>query len=233
MTDQRPRRRQRALDPRPTLQLLALAESGSETRWSRLSLVDTAALTRLASHAADLRFVESSCRQLQSLYESEDGQGPYYTAISQSAVVTYARCFASGVRDSLRALLEKAPTDLRSSHEYFVDLRNKHVAHSVSELEQTHAVVAWKKHRGRYRVASVGAVHVSVAGLSELEYTNLSKLASWFLSELNGPFQVERDRLFEAISKIDERKLRAEARLWQEAEFLASGLASPMRQRRR
>ena len=187
----------------------------------------------LASHVADLRHVLTCCRQLRELCESDGGQGPYYTAISQSAVVTYARCFASGVRKSLRALLEQAPPELRSLHDHFVDLRNKHVAHSVSELEQTHAVVTWKKQRGRYRVASVGAVHVSTSGLSELEYTNLYRLAEWFLGELNAPFQTERDQLLKTVSMIDDRELRAGDGLWQEAEFLASGLASPAKQRRK
>jgi hypothetical protein len=213
--------------------VLVLGESGADIRLSRLSSVNTDALTRLASHAADLKYVQACCKQLQELCESAQGQGPYYTAISHSAVVTYARCFATGVRDSLRAVLEKAPTNLLAQHDYFVDLRNKHVAHSVSELEQTHAVVAWKKQRGRYRPSSVGAVHVSMSGLSQHDYTRLSALANWLLGELNAPFQAEREQLFKAVTAVDERELRAGVPLWQETEFLSSGLASPKRQRRR
>jgi hypothetical protein len=55
-----------------------------------------------------------------------------------TALVGYARCYASGTRYNLRVddLQEEYPEgNLAELHEYFKNLRDKHAAHSVSPLE--------------------------------------------------------------------------------------------------
>src|SRR5260370_12586829 len=51
-----------------------------------------------------------------------------WEALSTAACVSYARCFLSGVRQSLEpGLLATAAAELRDTHEFMLSLRNKHV----------------------------------------------------------------------------------------------------------
>src|SRR3990167_7217377 len=55
----------------------------------------------------------------------------------------YARCFASGFRRSLEhTLLDTAPEHIKKTHTYFIEIRNKHVAHSVNSSEKGNVLVA-------------------------------------------------------------------------------------------
>lgn len=59
-------------------------------------------------------------------------------ALSTAAVVRYARPFGSGKREKLDKSI--VPQHLLSEHEWFIDLRNKHVAHSVNAYEENSLV---------------------------------------------------------------------------------------------
>src|SRR5688572_13808408 len=57
-------------------------------------------------------------------------------AIWNAALVAYARVFAGGVRQPIDATtIFQAGSDELEAHEYFLALRNRHVAHSVSDYE--------------------------------------------------------------------------------------------------
>jgi len=56
-----------------------------------------------------------------------------------SALIYYARCFSGGVRTSLdsKVLYDGLSGDPMGVHEYYINLRNKQVAHSVNAFEKT------------------------------------------------------------------------------------------------
>ena len=86
----------------------------------------------------DLEFVKAACSRL--LIESEISRDPVLSrALIVSAIITYARCFnqGGGVRLALHDNdLEAMGVDM-SLHGYIMELRSKHIAHSVSEFEQS------------------------------------------------------------------------------------------------
>jgi hypothetical protein len=57
-----------------------------------------------------------------------------------AALVAYARAFLGGVGERLRS--EIFDVDAADLHAYFMALRNRHVAHSVSEYEEVHVMIA-------------------------------------------------------------------------------------------
>lgn len=74
---------------------------------------------------------------LDSDLESTEGAPNELDALWTTAVVYYGRAFHKDVRKSLAPLHEIYDDEQRASHDYFFDLRNKFLAHSVNGYEQT------------------------------------------------------------------------------------------------
>jgi hypothetical protein len=85
---------------------------------------------------SDLKFVSDCCERLLQLHADEARDGVVVQALWTSALVAYARCFASGKRPGIReadlATLEGEPV---AFHRFLIDMRNKHIAHSVNSFE--------------------------------------------------------------------------------------------------
>jgi hypothetical protein len=88
----------------------------------------------------DLEATKDYCERLRrelSDFASADWTLVY--ALSEAAVVRYVRCFTKGIRLSLDP--EYLTPTGREVHSWFLNLRNKHIAHSVNEFENWSVVV--------------------------------------------------------------------------------------------
>ncbi len=61
-------------------------------------------------------------------------------ALATSALVKYARIFKSGVREKVSHLKIGFSDDELEAHEYFINLRDKHISHSVNGYERGQVV---------------------------------------------------------------------------------------------
>jgi hypothetical protein len=91
-------------------------------------------------------------------------------ALIFSAVVAYARPFVTGVRPVRLSKEFFAPLAAgfdHQLHDYLIDVRNKHVAHSVNEFERCDAttVMVGSDDKG-WRLAGIGVVENHVIGLT-------------------------------------------------------------------
>jgi hypothetical protein len=99
------------------------------------------ALADIGGELMDIAFAHSAVQELLDSWPPDASLGPDSTsarALWMAAIVSYARCFRGGIRTSGTAstLISRLRGLDQSSHEYFLDLRDKHVAHSVNALEQ-------------------------------------------------------------------------------------------------
>jgi hypothetical protein len=66
-------------------------------------------------------------------------------ALWNAAVIAYSRCFIGGIRttrlDPAFQKLGAKSQEAKRSHQYFIDLRNKYIAHSVNRFEETQVLV--------------------------------------------------------------------------------------------
>ncbi|MEU1544883.1 hypothetical protein [Nocardia sp. NPDC005745] len=100
----------------------------------------------------DMTFVAEAFDQVATLMQEEPQPDPsqdesrkdkrwvLQQALFSAAVIAYARCFGSGVRGKLESaaldqLPQNEPGAARQLHRFVCDLRDKHVAHSVSPFE--------------------------------------------------------------------------------------------------
>jgi hypothetical protein len=92
----------------------------------------------------DLAFCMRCCERLSQFVQSGHQDMVLQRSLWTSALVAYARCFASGVRYGLTPeIFSKHEGKLLvEAHKYFIEVRNKHVAHSVNPFEQIKVGVA-------------------------------------------------------------------------------------------
>ncbi|MFD8246929.1 hypothetical protein [Nocardia sp. NPDC059691] len=91
----------------------------------------------------DLKFAAECFDRLGALLDQpDDGQALWVErqALFSAAAVAYSRCFGTGVRGKLEtAALDRipqaAPGEARKIHKFICDMRDKHIAHSVSPFE--------------------------------------------------------------------------------------------------
>lgn len=97
----------------------------------------------LRSIAHDLLQVAACCQRYGELEGS--GQSELATAVIDSALIRYRRCFNQGKRYSLpKGVINDFSEKQKRFHQYALDMGDKHIAHSVSDFEQFSTVVAPK-----------------------------------------------------------------------------------------
>lgn len=119
----------------------------------------------------DLAFAEE-CLNAANEIGIPDDKNLHSKALIFSGVVSYARCFKSGVRAltlTPNALHDKGTPFDNNIHEYLIALRDKHVAHSVNDFEQceTVAIVIGKPGVGWRDGSAIGVVKKQSIGISK------------------------------------------------------------------
>jgi hypothetical protein len=96
------------------------------------------ALADLGAVVQDLKFVMRCCAKLIRAMDEDPQDDVLMQALFTAAVITYARCFNTGKRGGLNdSDLTKLgfEGDPRGFHRQVMDMRSKHVAHSVNPFE--------------------------------------------------------------------------------------------------
>jgi len=105
---------------------------------AKLDMPSARVLADRASIFQDLKFCIQCCDRLNCIFApgvAEDAilQQALWTA----ALISYARCFATGVRQGLNpSIYDKFEGEPRDAHQMYIDMRNRHIAHSVNPFEQ-------------------------------------------------------------------------------------------------
>src|SRR5258708_1465821 len=107
-----------------------------------------AELAAIASIQRDLSFTLRPCDLLLGPFATDSNiptpnppgePDTIRESLWNSALIAYARCFATGIREhrldesDFEGVPEHA-SKLKTDHRYFINLRSKHVAHSVNRL---------------------------------------------------------------------------------------------------
>jgi hypothetical protein len=124
-----------------------MTEDTAESERKRLPtvLLDLPSAQQLAGHFAthrDLLFVRECCGRLLQLLDSTEGEpdSVFVEALWTAALVGYSRCFKDGKREYRLQTRDIAALPLEGEvvefHQLMLDLRDKHIAHSVNPFEQ-------------------------------------------------------------------------------------------------
>jgi hypothetical protein len=182
-------------------------------------------LASLAGLKSDLEQVERYCDRMieryagahlkKSLFDIVGFTTPVdlvdWEALSIAACISYARCFVSGVRQSLDAgRLANAGAELKDTHQFILNLRNKHVAHSVNSFEENSVTVHLEDtFQSSNEIRSATPRHTRTAGLSFDMPEKLRNLAQWWLSEVRSEMSAETESVIRLAQSMPLDEIRA------------------------
>lgn len=184
---------------------------------AEIDLEEAKILADLGAIVQDLGFTMKTCSRLKQLLGENSEDALLIESLWTAALIRYARCFASGKRFGLsESIFEGFEGEPVETHRYYIDLRNKHIAHSVNPFEQVEVgLVLSPTDSGEREVVGVSTLamrHISpgVEGVHQLGL--LSKVVLGKVCELAKQYE---QRVLE-IGKtlpIDELYRRARPRL--------------------
>lgn len=94
-------------------------------------------LADLTSLIQDLDLCNKTCERLIASLEGETEDPILQAGLWTAALISYARCFATGKRFGIsEEFLGKLNGDPVEVHRYYINMRDKHIAHSVNPFEQ-------------------------------------------------------------------------------------------------
>lgn len=134
-----------------------------------------------------------------------------WEALSTAACIAYARCFVSGVRQSLDAtLLNSAESELLSTHEFVLNFRNKHIAHSVNSYEENSVTVQVDdSFLSSAEIVSVVPNHSHQPGFNFEDPVKLKQLANWWLIKVREEIHIEIETVLRLVKATPIEQIRA------------------------
>ena len=135
-------------------------------------------------------------------------------ALQAAALVRYGRCFKRGARNAFllgpESVERIAPAWLEI-HRVLIDLRDKHIAHSVNDWELNVPVVYLRHDRetDRYEVNQIQVQHHRITVLAAGTIRNLRQLASFLVEMVESEMRAERSRLLELAKLMPIEELKA------------------------
>lgn len=117
-------------------------------------------LADLGSILQDLTFTIETCKRLMQLLKDDSKDVVLVASLWTAALIHYIRSFASGKRyDLSEDIFQDLPGDAIEVHKFYKNLRDKHIAHSVSPYEQVEVgLILSPKDSGEKKVMGVATL---------------------------------------------------------------------------
>lgn len=169
-----------------------------------------------AKYLADLTGVkfdlESAMRLSELLIkriESSEYNGELVDALSTAILVRYSRAFVSGVRSKLK--IEDIPNlneEKIKKHKWLIEIRNKHIAHSVNEFEENRVVGYYVLEAPEEKkITSISVQHGRVIGLSYKDAISVIDLSKNILEYVAEKIKKEKSKIFSLVRQKDINKI--------------------------
>jgi hypothetical protein len=145
----------------------------------------SAELRDLASYRRDLERARSYMTVFSELVaESNSAERTTNDAFMVAALTLYGRAFGNGVRRA-RVGLGDLDSTQHEAHSFFIDLRNKYVAHAVNSYEQT-TVIAYLTNSAFTppQITRVGQRHIDLVPIDEEDAAQFIELCEFYIERL-------------------------------------------------
>lgn len=157
----------------------------------------------------DLEWVTQCAQRLKVVRSMKESDFIVIESFMIAMMVKYGRCFATGVRRSMpKEIILSLPKKYRERHEYFKNLRDKYIAHSVNYYEQywTTAYIdkADPKHQ---KFDSIGFRHERMGNISIKEIDSLIELVGKIRNKLKRLIEKEKKKVLKITKKIPIQEL--------------------------
>lgn len=143
----------------------------------------------LALHRSDLAFAKECLTRINMYLSPSDAV--VRQALWKTAICQYIKCFGSSVsRSQLSAeQILKGDSLGLEIHQYFKDLRNKHIIHDENDVAQCWPGAAINDGKKSYKVEKIISFSLTADTLIEESYSNLEKLVGTSISWVKDEFE--------------------------------------------
>ncbi len=167
----------------------------------------------LMSYFQDLAFTIDALDHLQSLIDNNSKENILMGSLWIAALITYARCFSTGKRFGLPEELFESIEGGVECHQLYMNLRNKHIAHSVNPFEQVVVgLVLSPPSSPERKVEGISILSQKLLHLNSEGVQNFRRLALVALKEVERQGKGYQEKALEVGKKIPIATLYAKAR---------------------
>jgi hypothetical protein len=157
----------------------------------------------LMSYFQDLAFTISALDRLQQLIDDNSKDEVLAASLWIAALITYARCFSTGKRFGLSEKLFEGIEGGVECHQLYMNLRNKHIAHSVNPYEQVVVgLVLSPPSSPERKVEGVSILSQKLLHLDSEGVQNLRRLTLIAMKEIEKQGKEYQEKTLEAGKKI-------------------------------
>jgi hypothetical protein len=169
-----------------------------------LSLTETALLADLTSISYDLERSRDFAERLKATLTVPSPETRLTEPLSIATIVQYCRPFAGGKRQNLNdSLLGVFNIDQRRKHQWFRDVRDKHIAHSVNAFEESHPIARyWLERVEQEGISSIECNHYRVVGLSAVDADTIIELSTLLLAFVAQRLKEEKARVLSLVRQM-------------------------------
>lgn len=160
----------------------------------------------------DLSSTQRLCDHLESQFENGYPPMEVIDAFSTAILIRYFRSFPPlGVRRwPWERALDILPLELKSKHDALYHLRSKHIAHSVSELEEHRLQARYTAERFESEgITFISAASYTLSGLSSQDISDIKALCASTLKFVEDALITEGKRLLPIVRSMTLDQLRA------------------------
>lgn len=158
-------------------------------------------LADLTGIQLDLQGAKDLCERLLKLdiYKREDSE--LLEVFTIAILVKYSRAFAKGVRKYLSVNdLQGLTDDELRQHNGFIELRNKHIAHSVNEFEENKVVARYNDEKVYDEgVTSISVQQTRLISLSGSDAEAIIALSAKILDYVNEQMKAEKAKVLDIV----------------------------------
>lgn len=128
-----------------------------------------------------------------------------------AAIIWYGRTFGSGIRKTIpKQWIDKMPINLQKEHNYFKELRNKYIAHSVNKLEDNQIFVLLSPQIGENQKPK----HITVEkgrliAISSEKVVMLKNLSEYLMKIITEEVEKEKSQLLKLASSKTLEEIKA------------------------
>jgi hypothetical protein len=179
-----------------------------------LNIPETKRLRVLHSFHMDILRIYQFCDALEKLVEATLSKRPIgepECALLVAIVIAYARMFNTGVRrhSEMDAIVDRLyGEDEKGCHDYVMELRNKHIAHSVNIFEEHVVTVAVRRVEGEPpKAMSIGNQSLYTYGINMPVIRQLRCMCQKLEAGLNIEIANEESTLMVIVSAMSAEQL--------------------------
>jgi hypothetical protein len=169
-----------------------------------VDLSEAAKLESLVGMSYDLKQAATFALRLKGVLSDGRREGDLIEPLWIAAIVQYFRALGGGVRQNLNeVLLESLNGEQKKRHDWFYEVRGRHVVHSVNTFEKSQTIARFVEEELNERgITAIECNHHRVIGPSIDDVDELISIARALLGSVETLIKEEKTRLLAIVRGI-------------------------------